>query len=74
MVVSDSVIIVADESVAITVVSVEITVVASANVASVLDLLWQAASVKMLLTNNKVKAFFMLVSTVVWFYRQIYFF
>ena len=46
------------ESVAIVVVSVEMAVVESVVVSSVFGLLWQAAKVNMLPTNNKANTFF----------------
>jgi hypothetical protein len=58
MVEAESVDIVEAESLAIVVVSVDITAVESVVVSSVLGLLWQAANVSMLPTNNKVNIFF----------------
>lgn len=57
---AESVDIVEAESVAIVVVSVDITAVESVVVSSVLGLLWQAANVSMLPTNNKANTFFIL--------------
>lgn len=60
---AESVAIVEAESVAIVVVSVDITAVESVVVSSVLGLLWQAANVNMLPTNNKANTFFILSVT-----------
>ncbi|WP_338873734.1 hypothetical protein WBJ53_31300 [Spirosoma sp. SC4-14] len=59
--------IVAAESVAIVVVSVDIVAVESAAASSVLGLLWQAAKVSMLPTNNKAKTFFIAF----WWYFKV---
>ena len=58
MVEDESVDIVDVESLAIVVVSVDMVEVDSVVVSSVLGLLWQAANVNMLLTNNKANTFF----------------
>lgn len=50
------------ESVAIVVVSVDITAVESVVVSSVFGLLWQAANVSMLPTNNRANTFFITFS------------
>lgn len=55
---AESVDIVEAESVAIVVVSVDITAVESVVVSSVFGLLWQAANVNMLPTNNRANIFF----------------
>ena len=64
MVAAESVVIVDAESVAIMVVSVDIVAVESTAASSVLGLLWQAANVSMLPTNNKAKTFFIAFSGV----------
>lgn len=59
--------VVAAESVAIVVVSVDMVAVESTAVSSVLGLLWQAAKVSMLPTNNKAKTFFIAF----WWYFKV---
>jgi hypothetical protein len=61
---AESAIIVEAESVAIVVVSVDMVAVESVVVSSVLGLLWQAANVSMLPTNNKAITFFITFSVI----------
>lgn len=56
--------IVEDESVAIIVVSVDITAVESTPASSVLGLLWQAAKISILPTNRSANTFFIRYSSV----------
>ncbi|WP_198175326.1 hypothetical protein [Spirosoma telluris] len=61
---AESAVIVEAESVAIVVVSVDMVAVESVVVSSVLGLLWQAANVSMLPTNNKAITFFITFSVI----------
>lgn len=63
---AESTTVVVAESVTIVVVSVEIVVVESVVASSVFGLLWQAAKVNMLPTNNKANTFFIVF---LWYFK-----